>query len=511
MSANVGYWLTHHSENIPNKTAIVYGNLRLTYMQLNNRVNRLSHALLDQGVRKGDRVNVLLLNTNEFLETLFACAKIGAIFVPINIRLSAPEVDYIVKDSSSSVFIYDVRLQFIIEELKEKNETHLQFIEVNPGSDRESSPYEKLIGEYPSSETGFELNADDYLMLMYTSGTTGKPKGAILTHGNTLANIMNGLYLLPVTAEDITLTVAPLFHIGGLGISTTQMMYLGGTVVLLDLFTPQSTLEWIEKEKVSTVFMVPSMWQLVMHDSRIEDYDLSSLRLACSGGAPCPLPVIEYFKGKGIPFMEGFGMTETAPIVSILKEEDTIRKIGSVGKPPIHVGVKIVDPTDREVPIGQVGELAIKGPNVTVGYWNKPEATKEALRSGWFYTGDLAKIDDEGYIYIVDRKKDMIISGGENIYPIEVEQVLVRMPNVKEVAVIGIPNEKWGEVIKAYIVLNSPRQTIKLDDIREYCDGRLARFKMPKEIELLDELPRNATGKVLKRALSKPYETEKRV
>ena len=204
-------------------------------------------------------------------------------------------------------------------------------------------------------------------------------------------------------------------------------------------------------------------------------------------------------------------MTETAPIVSILKEEDTIRKIGSVGKPPIHVGVKIVDPTDREVPIGQVGELAIKGPNVTVGYWNKPEATKEALRSGWFYTGDLAKIDDEGYIYIVDRKKDMIISGGENIYPIEVEQVLVRMQNVKEVAVIGIPNEKWGEVIKAYIVLNSPRQTIKLDDIREYCDGRLARFKMPKEIELLDELPRNATGKVLKRALSKPYETEKRV
>lgn len=501
MNASIGHWLTHHSINSPNKTAVVYRDLRLSYEQLNSRVNRLAQALLDLGVRRGDRINVLMLNTNEFIETLFACAKIGAIFVPVNIRLSAAEIEYIMKDASSSVFIYDNRLAPVINELRVNSSKRIHFIEAVPGG-KDSSPYEEWIHQYMPEEPGYEWAENDYLMLMYTSGTTGKPKGAILTHGNTFANIVNNLFLSSASSDDISLAVAPLFHIGGLGISTTEMLYLGGTVVLLDGFNPKEILASMEKEKVTTVFMVPSMWQALMHSANIEEYDLHSLRVATSGGAPCPLPIIEHYKERGIPFMEGFGMTETAPTVCMLQKEDTIRKIGSVGKPPIYIATKVVDPQGREVPVGEVGELIIKGANVTPGYWNKPKETKDAIRNGWFFTGDLAKMDEEGYIYLVDRKKDMIISGGENIYPIEVEQVLVRMPNIQEVAVIGIPDMNWGEAVKAYLVLNDKEKTVQAEEVRQFCEGKLARFKMPKEIEILDELPRNATGKVLKRALS---------
>ncbi|WP_044748200.1 o-succinylbenzoate--CoA ligase [Bacillus alveayuensis] len=503
MNAGIGMWLTKHSQRFPEKTALIDKDIRLSYSELNERVNQLSRAFIDLGVRKGDRVLALLFNTHELLETMFACAKIGAIFIPINTRLSVDEVEYIVRDARGHVFLYDERLEAIAEGIRDRVDHVLYYICIGKASKTATFSYEELRSRFSTEELVFAVNHDDVHMIMYTSGTTGKPKGAMLTHGNTQWNAINILNFLTVDENDITYTVAPLFHIGGMSVFTTPTLYKGGTVILSDKFAPKTTLETIEKEKVTTIFLVPAMWLALMQYPNFEDYDISSLRLNISGGAPCPLTVIEFFHEKGIPFYEGFGLTETAPFVSVLDDRNSIRKKGSIGKAPIHTEVRIVDPMDRDVPVGEVGELLVRGPNVFVGYWNKPEATKEALKNGWFYTGDLAKMDEEGFLYIVDRKKDMIISGGENVYPVEVEQVIFRMPNVKEAAVVGVPDEKWGESVKAYIVLSDPTKKITLEDVQQFCDGKLAKYKIPKHLEILEQLPRNATGKVLKTVLRK--------
>lgn len=500
MIKGIGSWVTRYSETQPDKLAVISGEVQLTYKQFNERINQLANGLSELGIRKGDRVNVLLLNTNELLETLFACAKIGAIFVPINFRLSAEEVEYIIRNSSGSVFIYDHRLVQIAEAIDERVE-HLHHI-IQVGIEHETHKnYEQFLTEQSDAEPMFEVLLDEPHMMMYTSGTTGRPKGALLTHGNTVWNAVNALVDISVESDDITLTVAPLFHIGGMNIFTTPTFYKGGTVLLQDQFNPIEVLQAIEEHKVTTLFLVPAMWLAVTQVPNFENYDLSSLRLNVSGGAPCPLTVIEFFQSKGIPFIEGFGLTETAPFVAVLDSENSVRKNGSVGKPPIHVDIRIVDEHDNDVPTGEVGELLVRGPNIFQEYWNNPEETEEALRNGWFYTGDLAKLDDEDFLYIVDRKNDMIISGGENIYPIEVEQILYRHPSIKDVAIVGYPDEQWGESVKAFVVLGDEGKSLDLAGIESFCEDKLARFKIPKRLKVIDELPRNATGKVLKNVL----------
>lgn len=507
MIKGIGSWMTRHSENQPDKLAIVSGDNYLTYRQFNRRINRLANVLNDLGVRKGDRVNVLLFNTNELLETLFACAKIGAIFVPINYRLSADEVEYIVRDSGGFVFIYDERLEEIGKALKGRSTNVRHFIRVGE-QDASELTYEKLLDEAADNEPIHDILLEDIHMMMYTSGTTGNPKGALLSHGNTIWNAVNALNNIEIKSDDITLTVAPLFHIGGMNIFTTPTLYKGGTVVLDDVFNPVSVLEKVEQEKVTTLFLVPAMWLAVTQVPNFETYDLSSLRLNISGGSPCPVTVIEFFQSKGITFIEGFGLTETAPFVAVLDSTNSVRKNGSVGKPPMHVDIRIVDERDQDVPIGEVGELLVKGPNIFKQYWNMPDETSTALRNDWFYTGDLAKFDEEDFLYIVDRKKDMIITGGENVYPIQIEQVLFRHPSIKEVAIIGYPDEQWGESIKAVIVLNDDVDQLSLEDVQSFCEGKLARFKIPKQIEIIDKLPRNATGKVLKNVLRSQHEEQ---
>ncbi|OQP06194.1 o-succinylbenzoate--CoA ligase [Geobacillus sp. 46C-IIa] len=501
MNMGIGRWLAKYSDRFPEKIALIYKDKRFSYSELNQRINRLSQAFLHLGVRKGDRVLSLLFNTNELLETMFACAKIGAIFVPINTRLSIDEVEYIVRDASGRVFVYDVRLEGVAKEIRKRVDHIQHYICVGQSNQEMTLLYETLLSSFPAEELSFEIKLGDVHMIMYTSGTTGKPKGAMLTHGNTQWNAINCINFLSIEERDITYTVAPMFHIGGMNIFTTPTLYKGGTVVLDDKFDPKITLETIEKEKITTLFLVPAMWLAIMQYPNFEDYNIRSLRLSVCGGAPCPLTVIEFFQKKGVLFYEGFGLTETSPFVSVLDDRNSIRKSGSVGKTPIHTEIRIVDSMDQDVPIGEVGELLVKGPNVFAGYWNNSEATQEAIKNGWFYTGDLAKMDEEGFLYIVDRKKDMIISGGENIYPVEVEQVIFRMPNVKEVAVVGVADEKWGESVKAYIVLSDATKTMTLEDVQRFCDGKLARYKIPKHIEIIDQLPRNATGKVLKNVL----------
>src|SRR5699024_4198299 len=475
MIKGIGSWITRYSESQPDKLAIVSGDNYLTYRQFNRRINRLANVLNDLGVRKGDRVNVLLFNTNELLETLFACAKIGAIFVPINFRLSADEVEYIVRDSSGSIFIYDHRLVQVADAIDERIDTLHYIVQVGTGHDRHIN-YEQLLANQSTEEPIHDITLEDTHMMIYTPGTTGRPKGALLTHGNTVWNAINAIVDISIESDDVTLTVAPLFHISGMNIFTTPTFYKGGTVLLQDQFNPVDILQAIEQEKVTTLFLVHAMWLAVTQVPNYESYDLSSLRLNVSGGASCPITVIEFFQSKGIPFIEGFGLTETAPFVALLDSENSVRKNGSVGKPPIHVDIRVVDEFTQDVATEEIGELLVRGPNVFREYWNNPEETEKAIKNGWFHTGDLAKFDDEGFLYIVDRKKDMIISGGENVYPVEIEQLLYRHPAVKDVAIIGYPDDQWGESVKAFVVLKDSKASITLSDIELFCENKLARF-----------------------------------
>ncbi|WP_156289678.1 acyl-CoA synthetase [Oceanobacillus salinisoli] len=501
MQNSVGNWLVKHAYYDSDRLALIHHDKRFTYKELNERVNQLANACVSMGVRKGDRVNVLLFNTNEMIESMFACSKIGAIFVPINYRLSVEEVYYIVNDSTGDLFIYDSRMRSLVDELRKKKSSIREYIHVGNDPHQADFLYEETLSNSSKEEPGYDVELDEINMMMYTSGTTGRPKGAMLTNGNMLWNAINAVQYLPFHHTDVTISVAPLFHIGGMNSSATPLLYKGGTVILEDVFNPERILQIIQDEKVSNMFLVPAMWQALTEVENFNDYDISSLRFCSCGGAPCPIPVIEIFQSRGIEFLEGFGLTETSAFVSLLDSKNAIRKHGSVGKTAIHVDVRIVDENDQDVLIGEVGELLVKGPNVMKGYWNKPEETREALKDGWFYTGDLAKFDEEYFIYIVDRKKDMIITGGENVYPIEIEQHLYQHPNIREVAVIGYADKKWGESIKVVASLKDPSKAINLEELHDYLDGKVARFKLPKQFEIVEELPRNATGKILKTVL----------
>ncbi|CAB3392982.1 conserved protein of unknown function [Kyrpidia spormannii] len=501
-SMGIGRWLTRREELSGEKVAIVCGDHRWTYRSLNRRVNRLANALNDLGVREGDRVAVLLPNGSEILEFLFACAKLGAILVPINFRLAPEEVRYIVEDAVPVCLAYHRMFAATVDPLQGEDNGVRHWIRVGTPAG-EASPdlgYEALVEGGSEEEPERDISLDRVHMMMYTSGTTGKPKGALLTHGNTTWNVVNTLGRIPVGEDEITLTVAPLFHIGAMNILTTPTLYRGGTVVVEDRFDPLRLLEAIERERVTSLFLVPAMWLALLQVADFERYDLRSLRFAVSGGAPCPLTVIEFFQERGVPFFEGFGMTETSPSVCILDGADAPRKRGSVGKPLMHVDVRIVDDADRDVPMGEVGELLVRGPSVMVGYWNRPRETREALRDGWLHTGDLARRDEEGFLYLVDRKKDMIITGGENVYPVEVEQVLYRHPKIREAAVVGIPDDRWGESVKAVVAVKEG-ESLTLEELRAFCDGKLARYKIPRVLEVVEALPRNAAGKVLKTVL----------
>jgi fatty-acyl-CoA synthase len=323
----------------------------------------------------------------------------------------------------------------------------------------------------------------------------------MLTHGNVQWNAFNAMgFGSGIGREDITVTAAPLFHIGALGVHTLPLAYVGGCSVIMEAFTPESWLDAAEGHRITKAFLVPSMWAAIAQAESLAKRDLSRLRFAVSGGAPCPIVVIKALTRLGVAFTEGFGMTETSPNAACLQQEDVLTHSGSIGRPVMHMDFRIVDDEDHPVPTGEVGELTVRGPNVFVGYWDNPEATAEVLRGGWFHTGDLARVNDQGFYTLVDRKKDMVISGGENVYPIEVEQVIYEHPEVNEVAVIGAPDETWGEVVIA-VVVRRPGSDLTEADLSAWTRERIAHFKAPRQIRFVEELPRNATGKILKREL----------
>jgi len=339
---------------------------------------------------------------------------------------------------------------------------------------------------------------------MYTSGTTGRPKGAVVLQHNIQWNCINSVGVYSMSSADVQIVCAPMFHVGGLGVSAIPSLYLGCKMVIQRFFDPSGIFRLIEQEKATIMFGIPVMFLFMTQVPEFETADISSLRFFLAGGSPCPRPLIETYMKRGVTFSQGYGMTETAPAITVLRTGDALRKLGSCGKPVFHLDIRIVDMEGNTLPRGETGEVLVKGPNVIREYWRRPEATAESIVDGWLHTGDMGYFDEEGYLYLIDRKKDMYISGGENVYPAEIEDAIMGLDKVGDVGVIGIPDEKWGEVGMA-VVVPKPGEEIDEKDVVEFCKGRLAKYKVPKKVVFAEDLPRTATGKILKKELKAKY------
>lgn len=508
-SARISFdWLERRNQLSPNKEALVdiFANQTFTYKELNSRVNKLANGLRENWeFMKSDRIAILAKNCHEYIEAFFAVAKLGAILVPINIRLTGSELAYIFNDCQPKGLILGEEFVEVVTEIGAQINIQ-NFLLLDNAAFENMTPYEEFLAGFRNTTPELEEfnSLDDPQVILYTSGTTGYPKGAIQTHGNILFNSMNANLALDIVSTDITLCGLPLFHTGGLHVMTTPTLHAGGSVVIERSFDAEEALGLIDKKRVNTVFFVSTMWMFMAQHQKFEQTDFSNLRLAWTGGAPCPIPTIEAYLEKGVQFRQGYGLTEVGPDAMILPAEEAIRKAGSIGLPPFHSAMRIVNDNNENAKCREIGELIFRGPTVTPGYWNNPKATAEAIVDGWFHTGDLAYIDEDGYVFIVDRAKDLVISGGENIYPAEIEKEIYKHPKISEVAVIGIPNQKWGEVCHAIICLK-PGENLTEKEIIDFLQGKLARFKIPKSVSFMDALIRNPAGKVLKRVLREPY------
>ncbi|MBC7246664.1 MAG: long-chain fatty acid--CoA ligase [Actinobacteria bacterium] len=503
---NVGEWPVRWAARYPDEPAIRYGDLTLTKAEFNRRINRLSHAFQEMGVKKGTRFAALMANSHVFLEVLMALSKLGGIMVPLNFRLAVPELEYILGDSEPIGLIYSPEFAEAAQALKGKVAGMSHFVRELEGGEESDPLYEDLIAGKPEEEPvpDAEVTLDDVQFIMYTSGTTGKPKGAAILHGNTQWNAINSINMYAFDSGDVSIACAPLFHIGGLAVSAFPSLYVGATVVVQRFYNPVETLQLIEKERVTFMFGIPVMFLLMTQVPEFETTDYSSVRFFIAGGAPCPRSLIETWLKHGITFNQGYGMTETATAITALRTEDALRKLGSCGKPVFHTDIRVVDAEGNDLPRGEMGEVWVKGPNVIREYWRLPEATAESITDGWLHTGDMGYIDDEGYLYLVDRKKDMYISGGENVYPAEVEDVLMSFEKIADAGVIGIPDEKWGEVGMA-VVVPKPGVELSEEEVIQFCRGKLAKYKIPKKVVFAESLPRTATGKILKKELKSQF------
>lgn len=496
-------WIAHHARTRPTKIASIdlATGRRFSYAQMNQRCQQLAGALKhDLGIAPGDRVAVLANNNTNCFEVQFACWKLGAILVPLNWRLSAAELEFILGDCQPRVLIVDDEFASLGQTVGAR--CGIEYL-VNWDSTIDTGlNYEALIDNPGVLEHAHPAFLDTPVTIMYTSGTTGRPKGAIITQGMVFYNAVNCTEFFALGVNMVNLAFLPLFHIAGLNTYANPAYHWGGCNVVMRSFEPAACLDLITNPDAGiTHFLgVPTNYLFMSQLPAFKDASFPTIVAAGLGGAPTPLPLLEAWGERGLPLQQGFGMTETSPLVTALKREDCMTKIGSAGLPGMHTEVRVVAEDGSDVSAGQIGELWTRGPNVTPGYWQYPEANEASFEDGYLKTGDAARIDEDGFIYIVDRWKDMYISGGENVYPAEVETVIYQLPPVAEVAIIGVADDKWGEVGKAFVVLK-PDSTIDEQAIINHCGDKLARFKVPKTVVFIDELPHNATGKVLKRQL----------
>jgi fatty-acyl-CoA synthase len=513
----IGDYLGRREIYTPDRLAIIDAGkepeLRLTYQQLNERANRLANWLQDSaGVGKGDRVAILARDGVEHLDCFFACSKLGAIHTAFNWRLHWRELLGIIRNTEPKALVYsDDFLEAVSQIEKALRETTYpiaRYVHVEGDGLEGSQHFAAAIESSPADPVTCEsLDKEDIACLVFTGGTTGLPKGAMISHRMISWNVLNTV-IHDLHHDDIYLNIYPLFHTGGLFAYMSSQIVFGNTTVLTRQFDPEQVLNLIEREKVTVFAGVPTMFQMMTQAANWESADLSSLRFCTSGGAPLPVPLVEkYTQEKGIRFKQGFGMTEFGPGLFALPPEDAIRKAGSIGRPNYFVDVRVVDEDNRPLGPEMEGELVLKGPSRCSGYYGNPEASAEVIDDeGWFHTGDVVRYDDEWYFYVVDRKKDMFISGGENVYPVEIESVLYRHPAVHMCAVIGVPDKRWGEVGKACVVLK-PGSKATEEELIAFMHDNLARFKVPRSVTFYDALPLSGMGKILKRELRQQFVT----
>ncbi|HET7050658.1 MAG TPA: long-chain fatty acid--CoA ligase [Solirubrobacteraceae bacterium] len=479
----------------PGHPAVVFGDDTRTHAELHDRAARVASVLAGDGVEPGDRVALLLHNRIEFVEALLACHRLGAVAVPINFRLAPDEIEFVLADSGATVLICDspppapgaVRV----------------VLEVGPA-------YEQVVASSPPRRELADVLDDDAALMCYTSGTTGRPKGAVLTHRNLVASTLSWIHEMRAGESDVWLSGQPLFHIGGIN-GLLPFLVLGATVIITPTtsFDPEAALRLIDEHRVTMCIFVPTQWSAICSSDSVSGVDQRRLRVAMWGASPAPRRTLEAMEQTfpDAAIVSAYGQTEMSGATTLLKGPDSTRKMGSVGKPMLGVELRVVDDDLREVAAGAVGEIVYRGPNVMAGYYRQAAATQEAFTGDWFHSGDLARIDDEGYLWLVDRKKDMIVSGGENVYPAEVERVLLSHPQIVDAAVIGVPHPRWVETPVAFVVANRDAAVDEAELIA-HCREYLAGFKKPSAIVVVDELPRNAAGKILKRRLRETHGEE---
>ncbi|MEH7884499.1 long-chain fatty acid--CoA ligase [Bacillus sp. JJ1609] len=467
-----------------------------TFREVNDRAKAIAMWLQEKGVQKGDRVALLAPNGISYFDLLFACGKIGAIFVPLNWRLSVDELAYIISDSDPLLLAFHSNFTNEVTMIWQHEARSLPI---------DGTQYELLIDQYAgrlnkSKFRNAEVNEEDPLAMIYTGGTTGKPKGAVLSHRAIIWNGISTVVSWNLTNEDKTVTYLPLFHTGGLNALSIPILMAGGQIIIAREFVPEQAIENLIKFKCTIILFVPTMYHMLVKSEHFYKAEFKDMKIFLSGGAPCPLDIYEAFKQKGMAFKEGYGLTEAGPNNFFIDPAEAELKRGSVGKPMLFNAVRIINEEGCETVPGEVGELAIQGNHSFSYYWNNKDATKDTLRDGWLYTGDLAKKDEEGYFYIVGRKKEMIITGGENVFPLEIEHWLCSHPSIQEAAIIGMPDDKWGEVVTAFIV-REEKSDLEEAEVKEYCRQKLGGYKVPKHIHFIAQMPKTHVGKIDKKLL----------
>jgi long-chain acyl-CoA synthetase len=499
MGMNLASILTASAERAPDSPAIRLGDIELSYSELDDRSARLATLLREKGLEPGDRVGVMLPNVPEFPIAYYGVLRAGGIVVPMNVLLKRREIAFYLEDSGTRLLL---AWHGFAEEAREgAADAGAEPVEVEPAAFAAT-----LAGLDPTPGLA-DTAEDDIAVILYTSGTTGKPKGAELTHFNLSRNAeISSRTTCEVGAGDVVLGALPLFHSFGQTVGMNASLRVGACLTLVPKFEPGEALATMQRDGVTHFYGVPTMFGALLHHPERERYDTSSLRTCITGGASMPVEVLRGFEEAfGCVVLEGYGLSETSPVASS-NHPDRERKPGSIGTPIEGVEMQVVDENDNPVPQGEVGEIVIRGHNIMKGYWQRPDATEEAMRGGWFHSGDMARVDEEGYFYIVDRKKDLIIRGGYNVYPREVEEVLYEHPKIREAAVVGVPHDEWGEEIGAAVVLHDGEE-LPPEEVSAYVKDRIAAYKYPRVVWFLDDLPKGPTGKILKREIKPPRGT----
>lgn len=510
MTVNIGDLLRRRAHLTPNTEALVEptSGRRLTYLELNARANRVANGLRGIGVAEGDRVALLLLNGAEFVESFYAVGKIGAVNVPLNWRLVPDELEFILADAGATVLVYGAEFAAAAAELRSRGDATAieHWIQVGggavDGTVEDAIAYDDWLDAQPDAEPELSGSGDDLFFIMYTSGTTGHPKGVVHTHDT----VMWAIHTVGATAEfqvgDRFLNALPMFHVGALTPSLC-VVYRGLTLVALRAFDPNDAWRQIGEERITTTLLVPAMLQFMLGVYDAERHDTSRLRWVMSGAAPVPLELIKICRSIGIEIHQVYGLTETCGPACLITGDDALARAGSTGRSFFHTDVRVARADGSDCDPGEAGEVLVRGPHVMTGYWNLPDATAEAIVDGWLYTGDVATMDAEGFVTIVDRAKDMLISGGENVYPAEIEDVLLGHPAITDAAVIGVPSATWGESPLAVVVVSD--DTVSAEDVMAHTRGRLAPYKTVKKVAFVTEIPRNPSGKILKRELRERF------